>query len=119
MSYKALHWLANIPARHLPPTPFACCSICAIPTTLGGARRPPALRGKDVAGLDRPFEWRPQQGLNALEAAKLIRRRRIWNPDGIRGQTYYILGCDRDWHERHPHKMEMVSGLETPGKACG
>lgn len=95
MSHKASHWLADIPASLLTAHEFRVLfHLC----DAHNSRRDPETAcfpsqkslmeatGLSNGGLN--------NAIKAIEDKGLLRRRRTRKPDGTRGPTYYILGCD-------------------------
>lgn len=97
MSHKASCWLASLPPCAMNGSAFRVLfHLC---DAHNSAREPdtacfPSQKllmektGLSNGGLN--------NAINALEAAGLVVRRRTRCPDGTRGPTYYILGCDYD-----------------------
>lgn len=95
MSHKASHWLASLPPCIMNGGSFRVLfHLC---DAHNSTREPdtacfPSQKllmektGLSNGGLN--------NAINALEDAGLVVRRRTRCPDGTRGPTYYILGCD-------------------------
>lgn len=97
MSHKASHWLADIPASDLRPSEFRVlfhlCDAHNSKRDPETACFPSQEQLRKATGLS---NGGLNNALNAIESAGLMRRNRTRNPDGTRGPTYYILGCDED-----------------------
>lgn len=95
MSHRASHWLAELAPNLINNGAFRVLfHLC----DAHNSKRAPheacfpsqgTLRG--VTGLS---NGGLNNSLNTIEKAGLLRRRRTRMPDGTKGPTYYILGCD-------------------------
>lgn len=97
MSHKASSWLADIPADLINAGAFRVLfHLC----DAHNSKRPYATACFPSQELLRQATGLSNGGLNnalnSIEGAGLMRRRRTRNPDGTKGPTYYILGCDVD-----------------------
>lgn len=95
MSNKAAHWLAEIPPGLLKDSDFRVLfHLCDAHNSLRSPETacfPSQSALRMVTGLS---NGGLNNSLNRLEASGLVRRRRTRSPDGTKGVTYYILGCD-------------------------
>ncbi|WP_065327243.1 helix-turn-helix domain-containing protein [Tritonibacter mobilis] len=97
MSHKASSWLADIPADLINAGAFRVlfhlCDAHNSKRPYATACFPSQELLRQVTGLS---NGGLNNALNSIEGAGLMRRRRTRNPDGTKGPTYYILGCDVD-----------------------
>lgn len=95
MSHKANHWLSELPADRIKAGAFRVLfHLC----DAHNSRRDPQTAcfpsQNHLMQVTNLSNGGLNKILNALEEGGLIRRRRTRKPDGTRGPTYYLLGCD-------------------------
>jgi len=97
MSHKASNWLSELPPHLLTNGQFRVlfhlCDAHNSKRSPDEACFPSQARLIEVTGLS-------SSGLNKcldiMETAGILRRKRTRKPNGTKGSTYYILGCDVD-----------------------
>lgn len=103
MSHKASHWLAELSPDLLKDSDFRVLfHLC----DAHNSKRPPETACFPSQELLRGVTGLSNGGLNnslkRLEQAGFMRRRRTRAPDGTKGPTYYILGCDEPMAQPTP-----------------
>lgn len=95
MSHRASTWLAELPPDIINNGAFRVLfHLCDAHNSKRAAHEacfPNQSTLREVTGLS---NGGLNNALNAIEQAGLMRRRRTRMPDGTKGPTYYILGCD-------------------------